>query len=301
MKKNLLKLLLLTILIIQICLLFETKQAAAATNISSEEGEHWAWNDIIGWIDFYSTGNVEVTDYKIKGYASSSVGYIALDCETSPNGNICSSSNFKVENNCNGELSGFAWNEVIGWISFNCRDLNVCTQSNYRVTIDAAGNFQGWAWNDIIGWISFNSNNPGAEGPIDYKVKTSWSTSGKTGYLVSLVYDTGIESGAGFNSLMWKGYKPSGTKVKFQFASSNCPNGATNPPQCDTGEWKFLGPGGTGLETDVYEPIGPNFPIKINRSYHNNHRYFRYKVILESDPCKETTPLVEEIIINWSP
>ena len=113
MKKNLPKLLLLVVILIaQTYLLYEIKQAIAATNISPEEGEHWAWNDIIGWIDFYSTGNVEVTDYKIKGYASSSVGYIVLDCETSPNGNICSNSDFKVKNDCSGELSGFAWNDV---------------------------------------------------------------------------------------------------------------------------------------------------------------------------------------------
>ena len=145
--------------------LFSISNVLAAPNISSDVFEHWAWNDIIGWIDFYSTNNVNVAISKIEGYADSSAGSIAFDCATSPNGNICGASNFEVSNDGAGNLSGFAWSESIGWISFYCGDLDlvppICDQFNYRVTIDGAGNFSGWAWNDSVGWISFNCNNSG--------------------------------------------------------------------------------------------------------------------------------------------
>ena len=139
--------------------LFSIFSVSAATNISSGAYERWAWNDVIGWIDFYSTNNVNVTISKIEGYASSSVGYIAFDCATSPSppaGCDTTYSNWKVSNDGSGNLSGFAWSEAIGWISFYCADLEAsCLSFNHRVTIDGSGNFSGWAWNDIVGLIIF--------------------------------------------------------------------------------------------------------------------------------------------------
>ncbi len=53
-------------------------------------------------------------------------------------------------------LSGYAWSENIGWISFNCTNENTCATSNYGVNV-LDGNFSGYAWSENIGWISFNS------------------------------------------------------------------------------------------------------------------------------------------------
>jgi hypothetical protein len=67
-------------------------------------------------------------------------------------------------------LSGFAWSENIGWISFNCKDCEnnpKCGKSfenkrcgeeliDYKVTIDDQGNFSGYAWSENIGWIKFD-------------------------------------------------------------------------------------------------------------------------------------------------
>ena len=436
----------------------------AATNISSGVYEHWAWNDVIGWIDFYSTNNVNVTLQKIEGYADSSVGSIAFDCATSPNGNICATSDFKISNDGAGNLSGFAWSDSIGWISFYCGDLEPsCTSFNHRVTIDGSGNFSGWAWNDSIGWISFNCNNSGIGDTCatsNYKVKTSWTATAAIGTLLSSVIDTGISGGAAFNSIMWRCVasasiicQPAGTNVKFQFASANQAAGVGGTGLIDnvyryawndsTGWWDFgypagnvsvnstqligyayntnlaeisldcatspngdicisssykvsrdsitgdlsgwawndsigwisfcgnasvgstwdgskwvcpasptyqvkvnpttgvftgwawndavgwisfncsnsgtcvssdyyvatsqsgfpdpIGPGGTSLSTDTYNPTGPGAPVALNRAYHNNHRYFRYKIILESNYAQTASPRVEDVIINWSP
>ncbi len=59
-----------------------------------------------------------------------------------------------------GPLTGWAWSDTIGWISFNCltggpTGDNICANSNYGVNQDANGYLTGWAWSDSVGWISF--------------------------------------------------------------------------------------------------------------------------------------------------
>lgn len=53
-------------------------------------------------------------------------------------------------------VSGWAWSENIGWISFN--STNQGGGANYGVTVASNGNMSGWAWSENIGWISFNEN-----------------------------------------------------------------------------------------------------------------------------------------------
>ncbi len=78
-------------------------------------------------------------------------------------------------------VSGWAWSENIGWISFNNTSDGSATA--YGVKVDAiTGDFSGTAWSSNIGWVSFNrsaTNNPpsapfnGGSGPIaDYNKNT---------------------------------------------------------------------------------------------------------------------------------
>ncbi len=60
------------------------------------------------------------------------------------------------------KILGYAWNDAIGWISFNnCSTTSPssCVGTNYGVTyVDnnaGAYIFSGYAWNDNVGWISF--------------------------------------------------------------------------------------------------------------------------------------------------
>lgn len=261
----------------------------AATNISS--ADRWAWNDVVGWLDFYSSGNVNVFGNRLEGYANSGVGEIALNCNSTPNGNICATSNFKVSNNGTGLLSGYAWNDNIGWISFWCGNEGApnCATSNYQVSIDASGDFSGWAWSDVAGWISFNCSNDVSCGTSNYKINTSWRTGvAASGDLTSSVFDTDISEGAALNTLLWQGIKPSGTNVKFQVASSNSA----------AGPWTFVGPNNSA--TDYYVPAGPDVTVELDRDDHTNKRYFRYKVFLEANVAGDAAPTVDDIIINWS-
>ncbi len=275
----------------------------AASNISTTN--HWAWNDVIGWIDFCDAsggvclGNVSVFNDRLEGYANSeAVGDIALNCNSTPLGPTCSTIDFKVSNNGLGTLSGYAWNDVLGWISFSGSEGGVV----YGVTIDSAtGDFSGFAWSEIAGWISFNCGNdfdnvaPGVQpqcsgqGGYDYKVNTSWRPGAySAGELISSVFDTGVGEGAALNSIIWQGSQPAGTNVKFQIASSDSSGGP----------WVYVGPNNS--TTDFYLSTGPGISIILDKTDHYNKKYFRYKIRLESNAGGTAAPQVEDIIINWS-
>jgi len=101
----------------------------------------------------------------------------------------------------------------------------------YRVVINpSTGVFSGWAWNDTIGWISFNCGNSSSCGTSQYDVVTSWTANGTamTGTLDSQTFDTGVSSGAQLNSVTWQGSAPAGTGVSFQFAVSSNSSGPWN-------------------------------------------------------------------------
>src|SRR3989344_822033 len=131
--------------------LLAPRAAHAAPNIDAND--RWAWNDVVGWIDFGYAGNqnVEVADTELRGYASSSVGFISLNCASGPQGSNCSAP-YSVTNT-NGALAGYAWNDAVGYISFNCSNTGTC-------------------------------------GTINYKVKTTWIAPPATGLLLSNIFDS---------------------------------------------------------------------------------------------------------------
>lgn len=304
------------------------KQATAGNGI--DPNYPYAWNDVIGWINFARYGNVTV-DSTFTGYVGSNVGDIALNCSSTPNGNICANPpTFGVTKDTSGTsagtLSGYAWNDAIGWISFNSDNCDsnsngftdvICNGDDtstavipYSVTIDPAGFFNGYAWNDVAGWISFNCANPGTNGcsspGIDYKVKTG-SVMISVGELISSTFDTAQVNGAAWNTILWSGTKPTGTGVKFQFATSNCSNGAIDAGSCSvspgwgggklTGDGAFVGREGTS--SDYYEPTAADIQEALKRAHQNNKRFIRYKVLLQSYNLIDT-PTITDIILNWS-
>lgn len=120
-----------------------------------------------------------------------------------------------------------------------------------------------------------------------------------TGSITSSTFDTSATNGAAPNAILWTGTLPATSRVKFQFASSNCSAGQTNPPTCNTGTWSYIGPDGTA--STFYEPSGPNVSLKLDLAHHNNKRYFKYKVVLNPTNDATQTPTVTDIILNWAP
>ena len=83
--------------------------------------------------------------------------------------------NQEVKSDSDSNVSGWAWADTIGWISFNCTDREADTGKtcldfddsifnpvanlvDYGVNIDGDGLFSGHAWSDNVGWISFNQS-----------------------------------------------------------------------------------------------------------------------------------------------
>ena len=275
----------------------------SGTNISSSD--YNAWSDISGWWDFHSTHTVIVGTSSLSGYASSSVGDIALDCRTTRNGNTCATTNFQVTNpDGGGELAGCAWNDTDSWVAFSCKDgdcdgsltpdaSTTCAQAgNWGVIINASGTFTGYAWNDIEGFVNFNGTPTSS-----YKVATSWVPGRLAGYLDSATIDTNIVGGATLNSVTWYGTLPSNTIVDFQIAVSNN----------SSGPWSFFGPGGditayygsacpaasTGIPTS-------GTPVCVDRYLVANYRYLRYRVRLQSNTAQSQGPTITDIILNWN-
>ncbi|MDD3488141.1 MAG: hypothetical protein PHH35_02200 [Candidatus Pacebacteria bacterium] len=105
--------------------------------------------------------------------------------------------------------------------------------------------------------------------------------------LISSILDTGIEGGAGYNSLLWLGSFNAGGNVKFQIAFSNSPSGP----------WVYYGPSSSEDWYQLNPNTGYTFPINDSASPQNK-RYIRYKVHLSTTGV---SPKVEEVIINWCP
>jgi hypothetical protein len=126
------------------------------------------------------------------------------------------------------------------------------------------------------------------------------------GELISPLFDSGVNSGAAYNSIMWRGTVNGGTgKVTFQFAAADSP----------AGPWYFYGDDGSGCgssatgNTKYYSPSGPDTPSELScaLAFHNNKRYYKYKVRIcaESDCASSlptsVSPTVDDVIISWSP
>jgi len=130
-----------------------------ATGAQISNTYHYAWSGNVGWIDFaYSGGNVRVPigtgDLNGGAYVLSNSSWISLNCAFTDS---CSSVSYKVSSDTNGNLSGWAWSDSFGWISFAST-----TPITYGVTVaTSTGEFNGYAWSENIGWISFNCKTGG--------------------------------------------------------------------------------------------------------------------------------------------
>jgi len=89
----------------------------------------YAWSPIIGWVSFRNSSGESI----IYG--------VCITSSTAP------------------ELRGYAYNDIFGFIVFNCQDLGVCSSSNFKVKLVNGKYLEGFAWNDSLGWFFFDGKN----------------------------------------------------------------------------------------------------------------------------------------------
>lgn len=127
--------------------------------------------------------------------------------------------NKKAENAYAGtgeNVTGFAWSENIGWISFNNTSGGGGTNYGVNILEDASGvgKLSGYAWSENIGWISFNRSNTGAPPNNDvggvYGVLAYIDSNNKLqGWARALAACDSVPcttSGAGTNTGGWEGW-----------------------------------------------------------------------------------------------
>ena len=271
--------------------------ALASTNIDvNGNGYQWGWNDVIGWIDMKSTNTLTVsssTGSVVTGYASSSVGMIVFDCSVTPSGDACGSpATWHTTNDGTGNLSGWAWNDAVGWISMSGTTAAPSSEA-YGVTIaqnGALSDFGGWAWSDVAGWINFNCTmNPGASPcAVPYKTQTAGGTTPSgTGTFISSIFDIGTATGA-LNSLTWKGSQPGGTTVQFKIAT------ATSSAN--------LMATSTVFDASIWMAAAAGVPVMLTASSSGvtvmNRQYVRYEMQMSG---AGSSPQIDDIVIGWSP
>lgn len=132
-----------------------------------------------------------------------------------------------------------------------------------------------------------------------------------TGEFTSEVLDTNWDDPI-YNSIAWRGELGGAQKdtghVKFELATSNCQNGASDYPTCTgASNWQWVG-GATCGAGDWFEPVAAGKPLDLFRtgcsSSLDGKRYYRYKVQLCASDCTKawpTTPTVREVYVSWSP
>lgn len=156
-------------------------------------------------------------------------------------------------------LSGYAWSETIGWISFT-----PATNGGNTINIDASGNVSGYGWSENIGWVKFGelSNIPsgGADAKITGSSFTGWAracagtvtgdcngssrTDGWDGWIslsgtspdygVTLNPVTGVFDGYAWGSEVvgWLDFSYATTDAQ-PVVNGDC---STTPTQCDAGD-----------------------------------------------------------------
>jgi hypothetical protein len=116
----------------------------------------------IGWLDWRGDGanGASVSDYVCSGYVyAANVGWISLGSGAPASGiryQNNSSSDFGVNHDGFGGLSGLAWGSNIGWLVFTNRDSSGSALDGPRVDL-RTGRFRGWVWSGNCGWISLSN------------------------------------------------------------------------------------------------------------------------------------------------
>ena len=129
--------------------------------------DKWAWGEEIGWSNFRPpVAGATVAYDGVYGYIwHENIGWVKLAYDSHPPYENTSNTDWGVNNDGDGNLSGYGWSERAGWINFN--------PPNSQVVIGSNGNFYGYAWGENVGWVNFSSL-----GSVDYKVKTDWTWRG---------------------------------------------------------------------------------------------------------------------------
>lgn len=146
-------------------------------------------------------------------------------------------------------ITGYAWSDNVGWISFNCSNTGTCGTSNYGISIAADGTISGYAWSDNIGWVSANAADVAGCPSAPCTPVISITTGAMTGWFRALANGGGWD---GWISLSGAGYGPT---LSTSGAFSGYAWGST-----------VVGWTSFAYATSSYKPCVPNSNVCLNGS-----------------------------------
>ena len=127
------------------------------------EGSNLIWGESVGWVNLRTThAELKIGSNILAGWIwIENCGWVCLgeghplDSKRYSNR---SAHDWGVNNDGQGNLWGYAWSEVTGWINFR--------PGYSRVYLDESGQFYGNAWGENVGWMHF-----GPGGTVQYLAK----------------------------------------------------------------------------------------------------------------------------------
>jgi len=134
--------------------------ATAGTTINSTN--HFAYGANIGWMDWRGdvTNGAVIGEFVCLGYIyAANVGWIHLGSGNPANGiryQNNSASDYGVNHDGLGNLSGYAYGANIGWITFTNRDATGAAFAGPKFDL-RTGRFSGFVWSANCGWISLSN------------------------------------------------------------------------------------------------------------------------------------------------
>jgi len=116
------------------------------------EGHNLIWGESIGWVNLKTKhADLKLGSNILAGWVwLENCGWVCLGEEHPLKGGRYtnwSGYDWGINNDGHGNLSGFAWSEITGWISFHT--------GHSRVYLDETGKFYGYAWGENVGWMHF--------------------------------------------------------------------------------------------------------------------------------------------------
>jgi len=135
-----------------------TSCLTASSTISTQQ--RWSWSSGAGWMNWRtsSTNGVVVGQYSCSGWIySSSCGWIHAGDGTPTNGvqySNVDATDYGINHDGEGHLTGFAWCESSGWVSFEWTNKEAADSP--RIDLKT-GSMRGYAWGGSLGWISLSN------------------------------------------------------------------------------------------------------------------------------------------------
>jgi len=127
------------------------------------EGRNLIWGENTGWVNLKTKhADLKIGSNILAGWVwLENCGWVCLGEGRPLNGERYSNRrgyDWGINNDGQGRMSGYAWSEVTGWISFRT--------NHSRVYLDEGGQFYGYAWGENVGWMHF-----GLGGTVQYLAK----------------------------------------------------------------------------------------------------------------------------------